>query len=115
MRPMTLGAHSRITIGPVYGVDSIGPKGENLELLEFLSALLGAQRFPFLLGGDWNLEPEEIMELGWLDLATATIFAHGLPTCNEKEYDYFIGPQALDAFPMTVEARVDAPISPHCY
>ena len=40
--------------------DGIGPTGINLEILEFLTTLVGGLEAPWMIGADWNMSPEQL-------------------------------------------------------
>jgi len=55
-----------VILGPVYLVTGIGPAGESLHALCRLGEQLVAAGLPFLLGGGWNMSPEQLRSPGWL-------------------------------------------------
>ena len=66
----------------VYAKDGIGPTGENLELMEELTALVRSLDGPWVMAGDWNMTPETLTASGWPRIVDGTIVATELPTCN---------------------------------
>ena len=61
-----------------------GIGGANAAILEQLAAHVKTLRGPWVIGGDWNLEPNTLREAGWLDLIGGAVAAPDLPTCNGK-------------------------------
>ena len=64
----------------VYAKDKIGPTGENLELLEELTALVRSIDGPWVIAGDWNMIPEALTAAGWPRIVNGTVVATLLPT-----------------------------------
>ena len=64
-----------------YLLDSIGATGANLEILWSLGCLINGLKQPFIAGADWNMEPQDLAETGFLELTrshidTATNLTH---------------------------------------
>jgi hypothetical protein len=45
----------------------IGLTAENVVKLAFLTRLVNTFNVPFIMVGDWNMNPEELNKTGWLD------------------------------------------------
>ena len=72
----------------VYLKDMEGIGGSNTAILEQLATHVRTLRGPWVIGVDWNLEPETLRAAGWLDLVGGTVASPDLPTCNGKVYDF---------------------------
>eukprot|EP00975_Prorocentrum_lima_P050836 10651679-Prorocentrum_lima.AAC.1 len=53
----------------------------NWELLCQIAAFLRGYQVPFILGGDWNMDPRALEETGWPDTIDGTIVAANCATC----------------------------------
>ena len=62
-----------------YLVHGLGLHGVNLEILRAIGIAACNWGGPFLVGGDFNLEPGELISSGWLGLIGAQVVA---PSCN---------------------------------
>ena len=63
----------------------------NLRLLTDVGKELHLLGHEWLLGGDWNMTPEQLQETEWLQQAKASVvLASTAPTCNSKVLDYFV-------------------------
>jgi len=97
----------------VYLKDSTGLGETNLAILQELSAIIAMLSGPWIIGGDWNLEPQALKDANWLNLVHGTAVFPCVPTCNSSVYDFFV---VADALVCTVAgiARVDgAGLHPH--
>ena len=63
----------RFAVGVVYLDDSAGLNKANLAKLHTLGAALAQLRVPFLIYGDWQLEPPELMACGWVQKLGALV------------------------------------------
>eukprot|EP00971_Amphidinium_carterae_P346408 6487825-Amphidinium_carterae.2 len=46
---------------------------------------------PFIIAGDFNLEPHQVMQVHWADAIGANLIACGEPTCTSgRELDFFL-------------------------
>eukprot|EP00959_Pyramimonas_sp_CCMP1952_P039493 826531-Pyramimonas_sp.AAC.1 len=53
---------------------------------------------PFILSGDWNLSPDELVGSGWVEAVSGHILSPQLATCTGgkgRVLDYFIVPEGL--------------------
>ena len=55
---------TELIIGAVYGHSGAGAAGDNLAFLKELGADLKGRGLPFILAGDWNMDPEEMASAG---------------------------------------------------
>ena len=45
---------------------------------------------PWVLTGDFNMDPEVIADTQWVRQVNGTVVAPELPTCHRSTYDYFV-------------------------
>ena len=97
----------------VYLRDSEGLSEANLAILTQLAALLRSLSGPWVVGGDWNIQPQQLQESRWLDLVRGTIHATSQPTCHQSTYDFFVVSATISHSVLTVQRITDAGLSPH--
>jgi hypothetical protein len=102
-----------IHVVSVYLHDSEGLSERNLALLEMLVAALRTLRGPWVVGGDWNLTPEQVSSTNILEIMCGQIVAPTMPTCHQSVYDYFIVPKCIAHAVIAVQRIDDAGLSPH--
>lgn len=102
-----------IHCGSVWMKDSEGLSATNLRLLANLASSIGRLRGPWLLGGDWNMEPSTLQACGWLDAVDGVVVATSLPTCHSSIYDYFVVSRGLLPAVVGIQRLDDAGLSPH--
>ena len=83
----------------VYGVAAVGMNEENMSVLAALGEFLRAmeqQRIGVIVGGDWNLTPQDLRRAAWMEQVGATLVYEALskPTCRVgkrrgRVLDYF--------------------------
>ena len=81
--------------GSIWLRDSEGLSSENMLILDHAAASLGKLKGPWILGGDWNLTPQVLLESNWLEVVRGVIVAPRHPTCNGKVYDFFVVAEGL--------------------
>ena len=86
-------------IAVIYLYHSEGPSPANMKILNDLSRTLTALGRPFVVLGDWNMEPAEVVETNWIKAHEASFTSTAQPTCRtptqngtttDKEYDYAV-------------------------
>ncbi len=102
-----------IHVGPVYLRSAEGPSQENLDILEEIAADLAQVRGPWVLAGDFNLTPAQLVATGWLELVRGVLIAPKRNTCNDKTLDYFIVSEALAPAVVGASLIRDAYCGPH--
>eukprot|EP00972_Heterocapsa_arctica_P051721 7609318-Heterocapsa_arctica.AAC.1 len=78
--------------------DGIGLTGINLDILETIGRFTMLLNFPWILAGDWNMEPDMIRAAGWLHQFGGGVIAPADHTCSKvmgNTLDYFIAARAL--------------------
>ncbi|CAK0803810.1 unnamed protein product, partial [Prorocentrum cordatum] len=77
----------------LYLQDGLGPKGVNLDIIGGLGDLVLTEGLPWLVQGDFNMEPGTLYELGWPALQRGAYLGPAGPTCmasgTERVYDWF--------------------------
>ena len=71
----------------VYLYDTEGVSDRNLALLQQLAAALRTLRMPWIIGGDWNMTPQQLAATGVLDVLNTQVPAPILPTRHSSVYD----------------------------
>ena len=89
-RIVSLSEHAAILVGSVYLATGLGMTGETLELLEYLAGVALASPWPFVLGGDWNVDPEHLLDVGWLELVHGSLRSPIEDTCGDSIRDCFV-------------------------
>eukprot|EP00959_Pyramimonas_sp_CCMP1952_P173166 3618723-Pyramimonas_sp.AAC.1 len=70
----------------------------------------------YAVGGDFNLEPPELRDTGFLELARRELISTGAPTCfgaRQSDYDYFLVSGGLARGAKQVQRCGDSEFSPH--
>ena len=100
----------------LYLVTGIGLAGQNLEILDELAIFLNAVGKPFVVLADWNFNPGDLKESGWLAAVGGTVVSSGRPTCTQNgsasELDFAVFSRHWTGMP-TVELYEDFVPSPH--
>ena len=86
----------------------------NLAVLAELHRWLAHLEMPFIVGGDWGVDAQDLVESGWPDLVGASVAAPLVPTCNGKTCDFFVVSRELESLVQSVVGRLDAPNGPRC-
>ena len=84
-------ARGGLNLGSCYLVSGIGISApQNLDLLHCLVGMLKRISGPWIIGGDFNGTPEELVANGWLKLVGGKIHRPVMPTCGERCLDFFV-------------------------
>ena len=87
----------RIALLAVYLQDGVGIMG-NRDLLSEIGRSIGDTRL-WIAAGDWNCEPQDLLESGWLDMVKGTIVEqeHDCTYTNgsARELDFFVVSEEL--------------------
>ena len=104
-----------IHMGSLYLQDCVGPTHPaNIDILDHVARRLSALAGPWIIGGDFNCEPEELINTGFVDLVGGVVHAPADVTCGGKRYDYFVVSSDLSPAIFSVNAVADGSFSPHC-
>ena len=74
----------------IWLVDSQGLTDINLTILAEAAAMLGAISGPWVIGGDWNINPQVLRASGWLGVVGGRLFSTELTTCNGSTYGVLV-------------------------
>ena len=82
---LSVGLLLPIWVASLYLVDSVGLTGPNVDVLESLLREVLSWRLPWVIWGDWNLDP--CMVHDWARKAGGTVASTGRPTSGANELD----------------------------
>ncbi|CAE7504945.1 unnamed protein product [Symbiodinium natans] len=99
----------------LYLQSGVGPTGGlNPEILSRLAAVLDQTSTQWLVLGDWNCSPAELLRLGFVDKVKGQVVAPGGPTINTGgTLDYAVASKRM-APVLSVSSSWDVPFKPHC-
>ena len=97
----------------VYLWSGEGLTERNLEVLSELARGLRRLHGPWIVGGDWNLEPVDLQRAGWIDLVGGSIAAPDCPTCGGRTLDFFVVPKCMSPLVVQVTTILDWGPAPH--
>eukprot|EP00971_Amphidinium_carterae_P322457 6408680-Amphidinium_carterae.1 len=83
-----------LTVGSVYLLSG-ATLTEQLPYLTELAIWIRTFTGPFILGGDWQMEPSDLESLGWLEANGLVLGCSGAPTCHSatgvhREIDFYV-------------------------
>ncbi len=98
----------------IYALSGQGA-AKQLHLLRHVVQRVVTYGLPCVLGGDWQIPPQELRDTGVLRLIDAEIVSAGLPTnvASGRELDYFVVSKALLGEGATAEIDPSGAFSPH--
>ena len=105
-----------VYVGSIYLHTTVGISARcNRDILDAVYGYLCNLSGPWIIGGDWNVTPEELESSGWLRLVKASVVrpAGGATTCHDKCYDYFVVSNSYLHNIIGARAVVDAGWTPH--
>ncbi len=102
-----------IHVGSIWLKDGDGLSRTNKGIMEQITTAITQLRGPWILGGDFNMEPKVISDSGWLDTIGGIIVALQLPTCHQHTYDFFSVDKRLKSFILGIQRIEDAGFSLH--
>ena len=104
-----------IAVFSVYLFCGEGLSKRNLDILSALLVAVLSLDQPWCIGGDFNLEPQDLISSGFLEKAGGELAASCQATCFQAntELDYFVVSQALSAYARSVRICEGAPCWPH--
>ena len=71
----------------VYLADTEGLSTYSMALLQEAAALARTLKGPWIMAGDWNMQPDTLRSAQWLQVVGGTIIATTLLTCHDAIYD----------------------------
>ena len=105
-----------LVVVSLYLKDGLKATGCNLEFLHILGAFLAKCGRPWIVAGDWNLNPAELRACGWLSQVSGDIVAPAGITCTSGDgdiLDFYVVSAGLSSRCSAREAWTAAPSSPH--
>eukprot|EP00959_Pyramimonas_sp_CCMP1952_P231078 4830443-Pyramimonas_sp.AAC.1 len=66
----------------MYLYPSLGPQGKNAMLMAAAGAVVESIDGPCIVGGDWNMSPDEVEASGFCSFARLTLVSTKLYTCR---------------------------------
>ena len=102
-----------IHCGSIWLHDSQGVSEANLLLPDQAAATLSLLQGPWLIGGDWNITPEQLQATSWLGLVDGVIFAPTHPTCHGDVYDFVVVARGLAHAVAGISRIEGAVLHPH--
>ena len=99
-----------VTFVTVYLEPGMRASGLNLWLLEVLAACVLCFDGPWIAMGDWNMEPHDLSQAGWLDTVNGKVFAS---SAAGAVLDYFVLSEVMAHLVQQVEVVDNSPTTPH--
>ena len=78
-----------------YLIDGEGLSPSNMTRLEHAAVALNLCHGPWVMAGDFNIEPGDIARSGFLQMVDGVLFHTNSPTCGNNTRDYFIVHRSL--------------------
>ena len=85
----------------------------NIDLLQAIAGVICELRGPWILAGDFNITPQDLISTGWLQLVGGTVHAPSLPTCNGRVIDFFVTSATLAFAVVAATVVSDTGTYPH--
>jgi len=79
-----------IQIFSVYLINTVGINEANKKILDAIAATILTLSGPWIISGDWNVNPDVLIGSGFLARVNGVVVAPANPTCNDNTYDYFV-------------------------
>ncbi|CAK0830723.1 unnamed protein product, partial [Prorocentrum cordatum] len=95
----------------VYLTTKIGMVEPNVSYLGGLLQLVSLLPGPWVAGGGWNMEPQDLQE--WARRVRGVVAATGEATCGSSKLDFFICSQTLASSGMEVVSVLGTPVCTH--
>ena len=97
----------------VYLRHSEGLSQENITILDAVACFIDTLRGPWLITGDFNMEPDVLRSSGWTQVIGGQLHVAEQGTCNDRKYDYFVVDQALSPYVRSVRRLDYHACNPH--
>jgi endonuclease/exonuclease/phosphatase family metal-dependent hydrolase len=101
----------------IYLKSGEGMSEANKAILEEAAVLLGLLKGPWIVAGDFNVNPEDLAATRWVDIVDGVLFAPALPTCttatSSNKYDYFVVHRSIAHAVVAVQRIEDGACKPH--
>ena len=106
-------AKGGLFVGSIYLHSGEGLSANNLRLLEEAAGVLMALPGPWVLAGDFQVDPGRLVESGFPRLAKGVVIAPSQPTCMGNTIDYFVIAEGLRGSVHSVRVLSQSPFEPH--
>ena len=106
-------ARGGIFVGSIYLHSGEGMLARNLRMLEEAARVLMALLGPWILAGDFQVEPQALLESGFPRLAKWVVVAPSAPTGMGHTIDYFLVAEGLAGTVHAVVVLAGSPFAPH--
>ena len=100
-------------LGSMYLRHSEGASEANLDLLQQVAGSLRRVRGQWLIGGDFNMSPEDLAKIGWLSLVQGVIHRPHAATCGAKEFEFFVSSRGIAEAVVATKIVADGGFYPH--
>ena len=97
----------------VYLKHTEGMSADNAAILDDLAASLATLNKPWIIGGDFNMSPEDLSASGWPAMVRGKVCAPLHNTCYSNRYDYFIVSESLAGAVHATQNIQDTGTFPH--
>ena len=101
----------------MYLKDTVGLDDDNWQVLIRVGELLAHLGLPFIIGGDFNVGPQALVDSGWIRRIKGQLAVPAEGTCKGKDgystIDYFVVSLGLDKALRGVRCDPDEPAKPH--
>ncbi|CAK0854059.1 unnamed protein product, partial [Prorocentrum cordatum] len=108
---VNLGLREPCRVISAYFITKIGRAKENIGLLAALHEYVGQLESPWVVMGDWNMEPVDVRE--WARSAGGALVGPEEPTCGSKVFGFAVVSRALTGFVDVAEVLPRAPTKDH--
>ena len=105
-----------VTLVTVHLEPGLRASGLNLWLLEVLAACILCFDGPWIAMADWNMEPNDLAQVGWLDTVNGKVAATSAAACAGGAgavLDYFVLSEAMAHLVQQVKVVDNSPTTPH--
>ena len=105
-----------VTLVTVYLEPGLRASGLNLWLLEVLAACILCFDGFWIAMGDWNMEPKDLAQAGWLDTVSGKVAATSAATCAGRAgavLNFFVLSEAMAHLVQQVKVVDNSPTTPH--
>ncbi len=110
-------ARGGLGAGTAYLHATGGMDQDNQALLHSIAGILKAWGLPFIIGGDWQMSPQELIDSGWPDLMGAKVVHSSTSTYfsgkHERQLDYFLASHPIAGALMACYNREEASVAKH--
>ena len=111
--------YGRIVLSSIYGHCNMGAKGDNLKLITSIPQIAESLKLPFLMGGDFNIEPSKLASNGFTSRANTTMVVPTRSTCITHSWkggstiDYFVCTKGIEKLISKTSVLIDTAIATH--